>query len=529
MANKLLSCLLIGLFCLYFSPAEAGNFFDEPLDQIKMFAGDIKTIEVENLKRVSIRNPDIANVKKAEASEIVLSANQKGTTYLFFWDNDGKHKVKIKVYPEDITDLNKQIKEILESLELNSVRTKPLEEEGRILLLGTVRTGEEKKRIKEALGDIARKTTDLIKVEEQKLVEIEVKILEIQRDSTETLGFEHPSSITINEVAPVASPSWAKIFKVGSLQRSDNFNWTLDFLVQEGKARILSRPKLLCQSGKEAQLLVGGEKPIFEKIAGTGSTAAQAGGSVEYKDYGITLNMKPIVTDEGKIQIALEVNVVDVEVAETFEGVARAYPVTKRNFNTELFLNDGETLIMGGLIKQKTEEDLKKFPWLADIPILGAFFRHRTTTKGGGSGERGNQELFVTLTPKIIHPKEKTLSTKRKIEKKQKEDFLDLYESSQIPSELQNYILSVQKKILSRASYPMSLFGTGWTGKLLLKVKINQTGGLEEVKIIKPSGYKIFDNHALAMIQNLSFPSFPPEMQQEEVKIEIPIVYAEMN
>lgn len=531
MANKIFNYFLIGIFGIFLSgPVQAegsifrGLFAEPPLEEIELYVGDVETVKVNNLERVSVRNPDIADVVRAELNTIVLSAKKEGVTHLFFWDKSGRNEVRVRVFPEDISNIYAQVEDILDSLGLNRVYSRPLREQGRILLLGTVRNSEEKRRLSEALGVLRAKVTDLTTVEEDKLVEISVKVLELRKDATERLGFDVPSSISVSEIAPVPSSKWADFFKIGQLQRTE-LGWTLDLLVREGKARILSRPKLVCQSGKEAELLVGGEKPIFET---TVAREGAEGTSVSYKDYGIKLNINPVVVSDDRVEIALRVEVTDVGEVEAF-GVdkAQAFPLTTRSINTNLYLNDGETLVMGGLIQEKTDEDLKRFPWLADIPILGAFFRQKERRVGGGFGERGDQELFVTLTPRIIQSQGRPSLDRVEARQEFKPDSFRFDRDLRVSSELQDYALAVQRQIISNAFYPSSLAGTGWRGELLLELKLARNGMVKNVEIVRSSGYRIFDEQALRLVEDLTFPSFPSEVRQKEVKITIPVVYTE--
>ncbi|MBD3246916.1 MAG: TonB family protein [Candidatus Omnitrophica bacterium] len=324
------------------------------------------------------------------------------------------------------------------------------------------------------------------------------------------------------------------LFRISDWSR-ETFSANVNFLIQEGKARILSRPRVVCQSGKEAELMVGGEVPMFETnvVAGGGSDT-----DIEYKEYGIKLNISPVVTDEDKVQLTLNVEVSEIGEAEeigtttstaTSSGrtvTARAYPLTKRTVASQLFLHNGETLVLGGLISQKTQEDLDKFPWLADVPILGAFFRNRQTQRGGGASTRDDKELFITLTPKILYPQDR-MPEKEKMVRARKQQFQEMYKQDYLADELQEYILNVQEKIYHNMNYPSSLVNTGWQGTVILKLWLGHTGSLNDVRILKSSGYSVFDEEALKLVRNLQYSPFPSEIEVEEIKIEVPIVYRE--
>jgi len=376
------------------------------------YMGEIKAVSVDSPSRVVVGNPAVADVISVSAQEIMVAGKGAGATNLIWWDDFGEHHLRLRVFTEDMGEIKSRIDSLIKELNLPNVFTRTADSEGKVLLLGTVKSNEDIDRIKTALGLLFARTTNLIKIDEEKaIIELDVEVLEVNKDGTKTLGMNWLDSTT--GAIALTEPSRFPTRLAGvpdSLIRVTEWTHTslgatLNLLVQEGKARILSRPKLACQSGKEAELLVGGEKPIMTTQSGDSSDST----SVEYKEYGIKLKMAPVLTAEDKIKLALNVEVSDVGTAEVLgsatQTTARAYPLTKRSTATQLYLNDGQTLAISGLIKQKTEEDLQKLPWLGDIPVLGMFFRSRSTKQGGGSGERGDTELVIMITPIVIKDK----------------------------------------------------------------------------------------------------------------------------
>ena len=396
-----------------------------------LYMGEIKAVDVDSPSRVVVGNPVVADVISVSAQEIMVAGKGAGATNLIWWDDFGEHHLRLRVFTEDMGEIKSRIDGLIKELNLPNVLTRTADSEGKVLLLGSVKSNEDMDRIKTALGLLFSRTTNLIKIDEEKaIIELDVEVLEVNKDGTKTLGMNWLDS-TAGAIA-LTEPSRFATKLAGvpdSLIRVTEWTHTslgatLNLLVQEGKARILSRPKLACQSGKEAELLVGGEKPIMTTQSGNNSSDST---SVEYKEYGIKLKMAPVLTGEGKIKLALNVEVSDVGTAEilgeTASPTARAYPLTKRATATQLYLNDGQTLAISGLIKQKTEEDLQKLPWLGDIPVLGMFFRSRSTKQGGGSGERGDTELVIMITPIVIKDKEenKQVAEEEKVAAKKKD------------------------------------------------------------------------------------------------------------
>jgi len=532
-----------------------GEDASKKAELITIYKGEIKVITVDNPTRVVISNPNVADVTSISKDEMLIVAKDQGTTNLVWWDSQGEHVSQLEVFLENTRPVKERIDNILKEINLPQVTTRSMDSEGKVLLLGIVKTSQDIERINAALSSLKGKIINLIQVkEEEAVVGIDVQVLELSKDATTTLGFTWPGSITLTEKGSVGintttGSKWSTLFRVVNLSRNA-FTWTLDALVQEGKARILSQPRLACQSGKEAELLVGGEKPIFASYTTTTSTGA----TVEYKEYGIKLKMKPTVTEDKRIKLALNVEVSEVEAPESLGTIARAYPLKKRNASTELFLNDGQTMAIGGLMKQKAEEDIYKTPFLGDVPILGLFFRKRTTQAGGGQGERGDVELFITLTPTIIKEGVKKEEAKPEVAPPTKEEKpVKKKEKAGVPptlkkgikqgevepealrpirgriakeSPVSEYVLKVSQQIRRNFVYPWAAKKANLEGSLMLRLRIYYTGQLLDVEIRESSGFAVLDENAVNIVGKVApYPAFPAQMKQKELWIDLPIVY----
>ena len=308
------------------------------------------------------------------------------------------------------------------------------------------------------------------------------------------------------------------------------FALKLDFLIQEGKARVLSRPRLSCQSGKEAKLVVGGEVPILSGVSTPSSTTqgavgATTSGSVEYKEYGIILNVKPQLMDTGRIRLNLDVTV--SEVGDTVvTSFALAYKMTKRTATTEIFLDDNQTMAIGGLIKKKSTEDLKRVPWLSDIPVLGLFFRQKTTANGSSSSASvaDDTELFIMLTPSVVSQEEK--NPQAEIKPRRANISIPKVGDDKIKDPVLRYSKLIQKRILDTLTYPVAAKDAGFQGAVKLSLKLSPQGELLDIKIKEASGYQVLDDAALKAAQETSpYPPFLPEIKDKEIWVDIPIIY----
>jgi pilus assembly protein CpaC len=515
----LVPALLLQTVCALPQAGSADSFGEE----VVLYMGEPKLFPVSNLRRVAIGNPAIADVTNISAAEVTLVPKASGSTTLLVWDSMGEQVYQLRVYPEHAIDVKRRIDGLLAKLNLEEVFTQAAEEEGKVLLLGRVKVPQDKERIVIALGPLYEKTTDLIQIrEEESVIAIDVQVLELNKDATKVLGLSWPGSIDITEVgSPGISDTGAKpstLWSVLNFKRTA-LSVTLDALIEEGKAKVLSRPRLSCQSGKEAELMVGGEKPILTtQTVSSGGTATE----VDYKEFGIKLNIKPTVTDVDRIKLGVMVEVSEVEEAEVLGLVsaptARAYPLTKRTASTELFLDDGQTLSIGGLVKQRTEEDVRRTPFLSDIPVLGWLFKQTTTRIGGGNTERGDTELFITITPTIVTREKKTAVV------------LPAAAVETVPAQqavadpLVAYGKLVKDRILENVAYPESARQAGFQGTVKLGVHLSFVGKPLGIVVRQSSGHEILDEQAVEAAQRVEmFPPFPVTIAEEDLWIDIPV------
>ncbi len=523
--NGLIYITILTLSFLSVSPALESSMVD---DTEKLIVGETKILYTSSPSRVAIADPQVADVTEVTSSEIVLNAKSPGVTKLVFQDSFGDHSLEVKVVAEDMQRVKERVDNLLVKLNLPEVYTKAEDQEGKVFILGDVKDQQDKERMDLALGSLKEKTVDLTLIkEEEAVVSIDVQVLELDKDATETLGITNPLSTTSGiSITEVGSPAltgarWGNFFRMPQAMRPTAFSWTLYALIQEGKARVLSRPRLACQSGKEAELLVGGEKPIFTTDV---ASAGGQGTEVDYKEYGIKLRIKPVVTEDNRIKLGLNVEVSEVGTAEyigpTANRTAQAYPLTKRTAATELNLNNGQTMAIGGLIKQKIEEDVTRTPWLSDIPIFGALFKKKVSKIGSGAGERGDVELFITLTPTIVNRPERDTRVKQE---------LKLAETSAvntIPQAIRGYAVAIQRHVLEHLSYPVSAKQSGFQGTVKLKLHLSYRGDLLDAKIEESSGYNMLDDNAVKVARGISsYPPFPPSIDSRDIWIDIPIVY----
>jgi len=228
-------------------------------------------------------------------------------------------------------------------------------------------------------------------------VVIEVVIAEVRRTGELNLGVglfatdvEDEGGEGTTALLPVSPPTDA--FTLDILRTGDvNVAATLSALSSTGNVRILSRPLIQAQNNQEARILVGSERPFIQSSYTTVTNAGVAQEVVQYRDVGTSLTILPTINEEGYVNLLLTQEVSSAT-AETQFG---APVISTREATTQLLAQSGQTVVIGGLVDQMTEETKVGIPFLKDIPVLGYLFGTTRETVT-------NAELFLFLTPYVV-------------------------------------------------------------------------------------------------------------------------------
>ena len=163
-----------------------------------IYLGETKVFDAALPKRVAIGNPLIADVSSVSETTIVVVSKAVGITTLLFSDSQGEHAFQLQVLAEDLTDDLVKVNAVLKELRQPNIRARLVDTNDKILLQGDVKTQYEKDQILIALGELKDKVADLIDIkEDEKTIDIDVEVLEIDKDATKTLGMNVPGSLDI--------------------------------------------------------------------------------------------------------------------------------------------------------------------------------------------------------------------------------------------------------------------------------------------------------------------------------------------
>jgi general secretion pathway protein D len=160
------------------------------------------------------------------------------------------------------------------------------------------------------------------------------------------------------------------------------------------KANILSMPNLLTLDNEEARIIVGQNVPF---ITGQFTTAASAGAvgvnpfqTIERRDIGLSLRVRPQISEGGTVKMAIY-----QETSSIQQSTTSGLITSKRSIETNVLVDDGQIIVLGGLIEDTVNDTVEKVPGLGDIPVLGYLFRYQ-------SKRRGKTNLMVFLRPIVV-------------------------------------------------------------------------------------------------------------------------------
>jgi general secretion pathway protein D len=228
-------------------------------------------------------------------------------------------------------------------------------------------------------------------------VMIEATVAEITLNRNEnlgvTLGFDDGAGFSPNRQS-VSTGATGIFYNI--IRSKGQLTAKINALASKNKIQVLSSPRLVTSSGKTAAISVGTDVPI---VTSQETAQAQVGGnsgllqSIQYRSTGVILNVEPTINSSRRVELTVSQEVSSAA-ANTTSSVSSP-SILKRSLQTTLSLDDGQTVLLGGLISETYTEGNAGVPYLKDIPGLGNLFKN-------SSRSIDRTELIVLLTPYII-------------------------------------------------------------------------------------------------------------------------------
>jgi len=217
------------------------------------------------------------------------------------------------------------------------------------------------------------------------MIAVSADVVEISGSISKDMGFSwapFTTGINFAEKSPIPG-----LIKIGDFERLTQLQTSLKMLETEGKAQLLSNPKVITKNQTQANFVVGGDQPY--------PVTNNQGVGVEFKKFGVILNILPVMNPNKKdyidAQLQLEVSNPDFSRPVTV-GNTTVPSIVTRQIQTEVEIKSGETIVIGGLKSSRKNVAKTRIPFIGRLPVIGALFTTTSITE-----EQQSLFLFVTL------------------------------------------------------------------------------------------------------------------------------------
>jgi len=371
-ASRLATVAALLMVCM----ARAG----EPPEEIRLSVGESRLLNAD-LKRAALGTGKVVSLATPEKGQLLLFGEAAGTTTAELWLRDGtRRSLRVIVSEEGLEDLLLQVQALLHPGRAVSARIAG----GHILLQGDRVSSDELKRAEEVAALFPGRVLNFIGSSGwEAMVQMDVRLVEVRRDQMRQLGIgwnpqaQGPS-------ASIAAGAGIEGFSLNASIAS-LLDSRIDLLQQKGMAFVVAEPTLSCRSGGIARFVSGGEVPI-PITDGLGAT------DVQYKEYGVILEIRPRTDRSGAVfaEVEVELSQLDSSVrVGDFPGFV------KRRTSTAINVLAGETVAISGLVARERSRDRQGLPGLSSLPGAGWLF-------SSSRRQSRQSELIVLITPRVL-------------------------------------------------------------------------------------------------------------------------------
>lgn len=376
--------------------------------RVELVAGKAETISLPLAAAdILVANPAIADVGSLRADRLFVVGRNVGDTNVLAFDADGNQLADIAVHVRvDKSTLSQSLRELFpkEKIEVDTVNNS-------IILRGRVSSPAVANQVRDLasrfIGQSNNQTlVDLMTVRGEMQVMLKVKVIEVKRDLLREIGIDLDGQATIGAsnwaslgVTTIAGSGLSSLapFGGGSLGLIQKghlgpLDVNMQGLEDKGLINTLAEPTLTAISGETAGFLAGGEFPV--------PTGRDQDGNItlEFKQFGVSLNFIPTVLDSKRISLQLTSEVSEKSDADSITLINTIIPgLTVSRAQTTVQMGSGGTLMIAGLLKSRTVDSVNGLPGFQDIPIIGELFKSK-------SFQRGESELVFLVTPYLVEP-----------------------------------------------------------------------------------------------------------------------------
>lgn len=400
---------ILAMAAALFIAPDKGQAADGASSAITIGVGKSRLVELPSgYSDVMIGDPKIADVLPLNQRSVYVVGKGMGSTSLTVYGT-GRRVIYSSdvVVSADLDGLRARLHEVLPSESNIKVSTANQS----ILLSGTASSPTALHQIV-TLADTYNpgKVVNMMSVQGTQQVMLSVRFVEMERTTAKNLrlnvnanvpGAGRPSVAVTTGDSLLQSLSSANTFGLASLAwrvGGGDLSFLFDALETKGLVKTLAEPNLVAMSGDTANFLAGGEFPIpVSQSGGLGGTTPTI--TIEFKQFGISLAFTPTILQDGLINMVVNPEVSSIDPTTTVQLGSIVVPGIKvRRAHTTVELRDGESFTVAGLLSDEYQSDIRQYPFLGDLPIIGSLFR--------STGYQQDQtELVIVVTPHLVTPR----------------------------------------------------------------------------------------------------------------------------
>ncbi|HEV2282793.1 MAG TPA: pilus assembly protein N-terminal domain-containing protein [bacterium] len=393
--------------------------------------GTGRLLDVERVIRVAVSDPRIVGVVPVSTREVLVTGRAAGRATVYVWEGADRlvsYAIEVRAGDDPLGDLRQALAALLpgSAITVTAVRgarpsaaaplpagpspagapsLPPLPRADAaaypgsgagprgVVLSGTVETQVDRAKAEDVARAFVATVVNLLTIRRPVQFSLQVQVVELDRNAQQTLGIAWGGG----QQTPGSPPSLnGGVYNLQVITLPGLLTNGLDLLIaqlealsQRGEARLLARPGLVVLAGRTASLLLGGQVPV--PVAGANGTV-----TVEYKDFGVILTVRPEYQDDGRLFLSITPEVSTLDFTDAIKVSGFEIPALRvRRVQTMVAMRPGETLVLGGLLQREDIAQAQKIPLLADLPIIGALFRSR-------SFQRHESDLLILVTPQLV-------------------------------------------------------------------------------------------------------------------------------
>lgn len=383
-----------------------------PAHDLLLAVGESRVILAPDVARIAVGSGSVLTANAVDGREVLLFGNGTGLTSLIWWDRQGqRQQLRVLVQPSQAEQTGLEILAFLSRIPGASATRVG----DKVIVEGESLRDRDLERIEMLAARYPQIINLSNRLGQEQMVMVDVKVVEFPTYTLRELGLkwqaqggaavggiwsplrrgptgnyqinapggnDNPPPITLSDgtTLGLGQPAGLQVLSMLNLGLSA----TLNALAQQGQTTILAEPQLSARNGAKASFLAGGELPY--------TVSTVNGPTVQFKPYGVRLEVTPRVDRQGQIRATIETEVSNVDGSvSSSAGPA----LLTRKTSTEFNVQSGETIVLSGLVQRETLQQTDQVPGLGDLPIIGALFRSKRF-------QNRETELVVFVTPALV-------------------------------------------------------------------------------------------------------------------------------